>query len=307
MPSRSAWTPWPGAAWSTRPAAWPISGRAGSGSFTRSRSWRTRRASYARPASPRGSAAGSAPRPDVWPSAPPSSTSSRPCRPSDSARSSSSPVGAAPRRRAPGGRATRRCGVSSAVMVAPAPERGASWRPPSAREPPPELGRDTRLAICLLALAEGGSSADTWSARLALAPALREAIRRARSDAPGLLARLARTRGRSGAYAILQGVPEVTLAWARVRHGPRGRSATSGRLPAALAPTRRCWRRATTSWPSAFPAGPAVGELLRRSARRRWPGRSEVVLVRYAGSRASRPGTTGVRESSLTRPGRGGG
>ena len=56
--------------------------------------------------------------------------------------------------------------------------------------------------------------------RLSLAPARRESIRSARRDAPRLVARLADVRGRTAAYGILSGVPELTLTWARALAGP---------------------------------------------------------------------------------------
>jgi len=125
------------------------------------------------------------------------------------------------------------------------------------------LAPDAPTALSLLALAEGGAALETWADRFALAPATREAIRQARRNAPGLLARLARARGRAGAYAILQGVPEVTLAWARALAVDDGvRRQLGGYL--------RSWRHlrplATGDDLAALgiPAGPAVGDLLRR-------------------------------------------
>ena len=72
--------------------------------------------------------------------------------------------------------------------------------------------------------------------RLAIAPSRREAIRHARRDASAVVRRLGRTREAAGAYGILQGVPELTLAWARVL-------AESGRPRTYLDRHLRSWRR----------------------------------------------------------------
>jgi tRNA nucleotidyltransferase (CCA-adding enzyme) len=125
------------------------------------------------------------------------------------------------------------------------------------------LGPDTPAALTLLALTDGGPAVEAWATRFALAPATREAIRRARRDASGLLARLAQARGRAGAYTILQRVPELTAAWARVLAG-------DGRTRRALDGHLRTWRRlrplATGDDLAALGVapGPAVGEVLRR-------------------------------------------
>lgn len=80
------------------------------------------------------------------------------------------------------------------------------------------LGPDTIEALTVLALRAhlGAGAAEAWGTRLALPPAIRTAIARARGETPQLLARLARTRGVEEAYALLKAVPEVTAAWAHV-------------------------------------------------------------------------------------------
>jgi tRNA nucleotidyltransferase (CCA-adding enzyme) len=169
-----------------------------------------------------------------------------------------------------------------------------------------EAGREARLALCLLALAEGGPAVDAWSGRLALPPALREAIRRARTDAPGLLARLGRIRGRAAAYAILQGMPEVTLAWARTVSG----NTTARRY---VDDHLRRWRRLPTLATGddvlalGVPPGPAVGALLRRLREAQVDGqvRGRAGALRWLAGVVARG--RGRREVTLTRPGRGGG
>jgi tRNA nucleotidyltransferase (CCA-adding enzyme) len=123
------------------------------------------------------------------------------------------------------------------------------------------LGPDVPIALTLLALT-GGSGIETWMDRLAVAPSRRAAIRQARRDAPAVVRRLTRVRDPASAYGILQGMPELTLAWARVlaEGGPR-RTHLDRHL--------RSWRRvralATGEDVAALgvPAGPATGEILR--------------------------------------------
>ena len=123
------------------------------------------------------------------------------------------------------------------------------------------LDPDTPIALALLALTDGGRAIETWMDRLALAPARREVIRQTRRDAPGLVARLARARERAAAYRMLQGVPEVTLAWARTLAA----GAARGQLDRYLRSGRRLRTLATGDDVGALgvPPGPAVGEILR--------------------------------------------
>jgi tRNA nucleotidyltransferase (CCA-adding enzyme) len=124
------------------------------------------------------------------------------------------------------------------------------------------LGPDVPIALTLLALTDGGAGIETWMDRLAIAPSRRAAIRHARRDAPAVLRRLGRMREAAGAYGILQGVPELTLAWARVL-------AESGRPRTHLDRHLRSWRlvRALATGDDVValgvPAGPATGEILR--------------------------------------------
>jgi hypothetical protein len=87
-------------------------------------------------------------------------------------------------------------------------------------------------------------------------------IGRARADAPKLLARLARARGRGAAYTDLEGASEVTLAWARALAGS---PAVRRQLDRHLRGTRRPKTLATGEDILALgvAAGPTVGELLR--------------------------------------------
>jgi tRNA nucleotidyltransferase (CCA-adding enzyme) len=124
------------------------------------------------------------------------------------------------------------------------------------------LGSDAPMALTLLALSGGDPAIETWMERLALSPSRRAAIRQAGRDAPAAVRRLARIRGSAGAYGILQGVPELTLAWARVlAEGDRPRAHLDRYL--------RSWRRmralATGEDVAALGvlAGPATGEILR--------------------------------------------
>jgi tRNA nucleotidyltransferase (CCA-adding enzyme) len=123
------------------------------------------------------------------------------------------------------------------------------------------LGPETPIALALLALADGGRAVETWMDRLALAPARREAIRQARRDAPGLAARVARAREGGAAYRLLQGAPEVTLAWARTHAAGAARR----QLDRHLRSGRRLRPLATGEDVGALgvPPGPAVGEILR--------------------------------------------
>jgi tRNA nucleotidyltransferase (CCA-adding enzyme) len=125
-----------------------------------------------------------------------------------------------------------------------------------------EFGLDAPVALTVLALADGRASLDAWTERLALPPARREAIRRARRDAPRLVRRLREAGARGRAYGILQGVPELTLAWARVLAGA---TVARGHLDRHL----RRWRRLPTLASGndvaalGVPTGPAIGEILR--------------------------------------------
>ena len=171
------------------------------------------------------------------------------------------------------------------------------------------LGPDAPIALALLALTEGSTAVETWMDRLALAPARRDAIRHARRDAPGLVARLARARGRAAAYGILQSVPELTVAWARTLAGGAAAPEPSRPPPpklATLAPTPgagdgRRRRRAGR------PPGPAVGEILKglRAAQAAGHVRSRAGALRWL-TGAVAPGR-GRGKASLTRPGKGGG
>jgi tRNA nucleotidyltransferase (CCA-adding enzyme) len=151
------------------------------------------------------------------------------------------------------------------------------------------LGPDAPLALALLALAGGGPGVDLLASRLTLPPTLREKIGQARRDAPGLLARLARARERGAAFAILQGVPELTLAWARALAGD---GAPRRHLDAYL----RTWRRraplATGDDLTALgiPPGPAIGELLRelREAQAAGKIRSRAGALRWLTGAAAR-------------------
>jgi tRNA nucleotidyltransferase (CCA-adding enzyme) len=167
------------------------------------------------------------------------------------------------------------------------------------------LGPDTSSRLVLLALAEGGPAVETWIERLALPPGGREAVRRARRDAPRLVAQLHRMRDRSGAYSILEGVPELTLAWARVlargaarrhldrhfRHGRGAPALVSGDDVAALG----------------VPPGPAMGGLLRalRAAQAAGHVRSRIGALRWLAGAVAR--SRGRGNVSLTRQGRKGG
>jgi tRNA nucleotidyltransferase (CCA-adding enzyme) len=123
------------------------------------------------------------------------------------------------------------------------------------------LGPETALGVALLALAHGGPAAEAWMDRLTLPPSRREAIRQARRNAPALLSRLARARGLVAWYRILEGVPELTLAWARTLTAGTARR----RLERHLRSGRRLPALATGEDVQALgvPAGPAVGEILR--------------------------------------------
>jgi tRNA nucleotidyltransferase (CCA-adding enzyme) len=146
---------------------------------------------------------------------------------------------------------------------------------------PDGLGPDTPLALALLALADGGRAVETWMDRLALGPARREAIRQARRNAPGLVARLARAREGAAAYRMLLGVPEVTLAWARIL----AVGAARRQLDRYLRSGRRLRALATGDDVGALgvPPGPAVGEILRalRAAQAAGQVRSRTGALRW--------------------------
>jgi tRNA nucleotidyltransferase (CCA-adding enzyme) len=144
------------------------------------------------------------------------------------------------------------------------------------------LGPDAAMGLTVLALAEGDAAIDTWTERLALAPSRRAAIRHAYRDAPTVVRRLTRLRGSGGAYGILQGVPELTLAWARVL-------AESGRPRVHLDRHLRRWRGMQTLASGddvaalGVPAGPATGEILRalRAAQAAGKVRSRTGALRW--------------------------
>jgi tRNA nucleotidyltransferase (CCA-adding enzyme) len=168
------------------------------------------------------------------------------------------------------------------------------------------LGPDAPLALALLALAGDGTGVDVWAGRLALPPAARDAIRPAARNAPDVLARLARARGPSAAFAVLQGAPEVTLAWARSL-------AANGRVRRYLDAYLRRWRRlpplATGDDLAALgvPPGPGMGALLRelRGAQAAGRVRNRAGALRWLQGAVARD--RGRKTASLTRPGKGGG
>jgi tRNA nucleotidyltransferase (CCA-adding enzyme) len=168
-----------------------------------------------------------------------------------------------------------------------------------------DLSSDTVVALCLLALGEGDADRDPGASRLAT-PAIRESIRRARAEAPEVLARLARARGRAAAYTGLEGVPEATIAWARVlTERPAVRRHLDGYL--------RSWRRsralATGNDLAALgvPAGPTVGALLRglRAMQAAGKVRSRGGALRWLAGAVARSRDPG--KPPLTQPGKGGG
>ncbi len=168
------------------------------------------------------------------------------------------------------------------------------------------LGPDAPVALSLLALTKGSTAVETWMDRLALAPARREAIRQARRDAPGLVARLARVHGRAGAYGILQSVPELTVAWARTLAGG---AAAKSHLDRHLRSWRRLRALATGDDVAALGVspGPAVGEILKalRAAQAAGHVRSRTGALRWLTGAVARG--RGRGKASLTRPGKGGG
>jgi tRNA nucleotidyltransferase (CCA-adding enzyme) len=188
--------------------------------------------------------------------------------------------------------------------------RGGSVEPRLAAALAPKaletLGPDTPLALALLALAGDATVVDAWAGRLALTPAVRDAIRHAARSAPGILAGLARTRGPSAAFAILQGAPEVTLAWARTLAG-------DGRVRRYLDAYLRRWRRlpplATGDDLAGLgvPPGPAMGALLRelRAAQAAGRVRNRAGALRWLQGAVARG--RGRKTALLTRPGKGGG
>jgi tRNA nucleotidyltransferase (CCA-adding enzyme) len=167
------------------------------------------------------------------------------------------------------------------------------------------LSPDAPLALALLCLAEGTTSIEPWMDGLALGPTLRAAIRHARREAPSLLARLSRTRRQATAYAILQGVPELTAAWARALAGGRARGQVDRHL--------RTWRRLTPLATGddiaalGVPPGPVIGELLRGLRAEQAAGRvrTRAGAIRWLTGAVARGRAR--RKAPLTRPGKGGG
>jgi tRNA nucleotidyltransferase (CCA-adding enzyme) len=143
------------------------------------------------------------------------------------------------------------------------------------------LAPDTSIALALLTLSGGSRSVERWMDRLALAPTRREAIRRARREAPGLVARLARARDRAAACRVLQEVPEVILAWARTLAAGTVR----GQIDRYLRRDRRLRPLATGDDVGALgvPPGPAIGEILRelRAAQAAGQVRSRTGALRW--------------------------
>ncbi len=124
------------------------------------------------------------------------------------------------------------------------------------------LAPETVLALAVLAVAERPAAAEAGAARLAMAPGLRAAVRRAGSAAPGIVAGLRGVSSAGLAYARLAGTPELDAAWARVLAG-RGRAARY--LDRYLREWRALRPLATGADVGALgvPPGPAVGRLLR--------------------------------------------
>ena len=111
----------------------------------------------------------------------------------------------------------------------------------------------TRRRPGLLALAEGSAGHRAWMARLALARRQALGDPRARARRPGLVARLADARGTGRRVRhTASGMPELTLAWARVSRGRprRGDSSTaSGGAGAGLRAARDRRRRRRAGCP----------------------------------------------------------
>ena len=166
------------------------------------------------------------------------------------------------------------------------------------------LGPDAPVGLTLLTVAADGAALERSMDRLALAPSRRAAIRQAHRDAPELVRRVARVRDRASAYGILQGVAELTLAWARVlADRGHGRDHLDRHL--------RSWRHmrplATGDDVAAFgvSAGPVTGEILRalRAAQAAGQVRSRTGALRWLAGAVARS----REEASLTRPGKRGG
>ncbi|HEY7139188.1 MAG TPA: hypothetical protein VIE44_03745 [Methylomirabilota bacterium] len=168
------------------------------------------------------------------------------------------------------------------------------------------LDPDAPLALTVLAAAEGGAALETWMERLAIAPALRDAIRQAGRDGPRLVSRLGHVRGRAGAYGILEGMPDLTLAWARALAGS---AAARRHLDRQLRRGGRLRPLATGHDVTALgvPPGPAIGELLKslRAAQAAGQVRSRTGALRWLTGAVARGGAR--RDASLTRPGKKGG
>jgi len=167
------------------------------------------------------------------------------------------------------------------------------------------LAPDARLALCLLSLSESTPNADAASSRLAT-PSLRDAIARARIDAPRLLARLTRARGRGAAYTSLEGAAPVTVAWARaLTSSPAVRRRLDGHLRSRRG--RRTLATGEDILALGVAAGPAVGGLLRELRGMQAAGRirSRAGALRWLAGAVARG--RGRRRPPLTQPGKGGG
>jgi tRNA nucleotidyltransferase (CCA-adding enzyme) len=87
------------------------------------------------------------------------------------------------------------------------------------------LAPPTRLRLALLALTASlpAGAASDWAARYGATAPERDALDRARREAPELARRLARAAGAGEAYAALRAAPELLAAWAWVLAGTGAR------------------------------------------------------------------------------------
>jgi tRNA nucleotidyltransferase (CCA-adding enzyme) len=203
-------------------------------------------------------------------------------------------------------RTAARLGAFGLLGLTPGPEASRLLAAVLAPRTLAGLDPDTPLALALLALADGSPGIEAAMERLALAPGRRDAIRRARRDAPRLVARLAGTREPSAAYGILAGMPELTIAWARALARP---PAARRHLERYVRSARRIRPLATGDDVAALgvPAGPAIGELLTglRAAQAGGHVRSRTGALRWLEGAIARGRERG--EAALTRPGKRGG